>query len=163
MTGCPNAVPLGDVLRHVDLALDGMLAVAEQLGDEQVNARPDLPGANSVFGIVTHCCGVMEYWGGAEIAGREVVRDRASEFRAEGTVAQLVERVAAQREQLLADLGTFNGADMARMIRDRAGFTDSAREAVRTHGGVLMHLYEELAQHRGQVDLTADVLQAQAD
>jgi hypothetical protein len=42
-------------------ALTGMLAIAEELGDARVNARPELPGANSAFGLVTHCLGVAEY------------------------------------------------------------------------------------------------------
>ncbi|MGH9216324.1 MAG: hypothetical protein ACRDZS_08715, partial [Acidimicrobiales bacterium] len=30
----------------------------------------------------------------------------------------------------------------------------------RTQGGALVHIYEELAQHRGQMDVTRDVLRA---
>jgi hypothetical protein len=32
----------------------------------------------------------------------------------------------------------------------------------RTQGGVAVHIYEELAQHRGQMELTSDVLRAAA-
>lgn len=31
---------------------------------------------------------------------------------------------------------------------------------VRTQGGVLLHIYEELARHRGYLDITADLLAA---
>jgi hypothetical protein len=37
---------------------------------------------------------------------------------------------------------------------------DADLPLARTQGGVLMHVYEELAQHRGQMEVTSDVLRA---
>lgn len=156
-----NRIELDDVLRHIDLALDGMCATLEALGDERVNVRPDLPGANSPFVIVRHCCGVMEHWGATELAGRPTDRDRDAEFSSSGTVAELVQLVRSQRAQLAADLASFDGAAPALRAQERDGFSAPERAAVATQGGVLMHVYEELAQHRGHLDLTADLLRVQ--
>ena len=71
-----------DCLWFIDDALNGMIAIVSDLGDDLANAKPVLPGANSPFAVLTHCLGVMEYWAGAMIAGRDVVRDRDAEFAA---------------------------------------------------------------------------------
>ena len=47
-----------------------MTAIVEELGDELVNRRPPFRDANSAYVILTHCLGVMEYWGGATVAER---------------------------------------------------------------------------------------------
>ena len=72
---------LDDYLWYVDRAIDSMCSIARQLGDELVNERPDLSGANSAYALVTHCCGVMADWGGYAIAGHPVERDRAGRVR----------------------------------------------------------------------------------
>ena len=51
-----------DVLWFADSALDGMVAIVRQLGDDRANRRPQLPGANSPYAILTHCLGVMEHY-----------------------------------------------------------------------------------------------------
>ncbi len=149
-----------DLLRHVDLALDGMCATLESLGDDLVNERPDLPGANSPYVIVRHCCGVMEYWGASELVGRPTDRDRDAEFTASGTVVELVGLVRRQRAQFERDLAGFDGAAPSLRVDQRQRYTAAQAEAVSTQGGVLLHVLVELAQHRGHLDLTADLLRA---
>ena len=97
-------ISIEDFLYYVDDALDGMVRIVSDLGDDLANRRPDVPGANSPFAIVTHCLGVMEYWGGEVVAGRSIVRDRPAEFRATGRVAELTDRVERARRQLRADI-----------------------------------------------------------
>lgn len=77
-------VSISDFLWFVDHALDEMMTIVGQLGDDTANRRPDLAGANSPYAILRHCLGVMEYWGGAMVAGRVIARDRDAEFRAHG-------------------------------------------------------------------------------
>lgn len=153
-------IPLDDLLRHIDLALEGMVATITDLGDELVNVRPELPGANTAFQIVNHCCGVMENWGANELFGRPTDRDRDAELRARGTVADLVSRVRAQRDRLAQDLQRFDGTAPALRAHEQDGFNQPERAAVATQGGVLVHVYEELAQHRGHLDITADLVTA---
>ena len=80
-------------LSYVDTALDGMVAIVRELGDDLASRRPGITGANSPYAILTHCLGVMEYWGGHVVAGRPSDRDRDAEFVATGIVGDLVERV----------------------------------------------------------------------
>jgi hypothetical protein len=146
-----------DYLWYVDEALDGMVAIVTELGDERANSRPDIPGANSPYVLLHHCLGVMEFWGGHVVAGRTVVRDRDAEFRARGPVDELVTRTRRARRQLAADLAT---AELAAPPRGALDHEDSALPIGRTQGGALVHIYEELAQHRGQMEGCRDVLGA---
>ena len=148
-----------DLLWWVDLALDGMVGIVEELGDELVNARPDLPGANTPYAVVFHCCGVVEWWGGRIVAGRDVERDRPAEFRASGTVADLLARVRAVREAFAADVA---GAVPGDPPRRPASGPDRDLPIGRTQGGALVHVVEELFQHLGQLELTRDVLRREA-
>jgi hypothetical protein len=93
-----------DLAYFVDRAVDGMVEIVRDLGDELACTRPDLPGANSPYAILTHCLGVMSYWGGQTVAGRDVDRDRDAEFRVTGSVDSLVQACAAAKRQFAADL-----------------------------------------------------------
>ncbi len=148
-------ISVEDYLWYVDEALDGMVAIVTELGDELANQRPDIPGANSPFATLTHCLGVMEYWGGHVVAGRSNERDRDAEFRASGAVGDLITRVRRAREQLVADM-----ADLDATAPPPNPPADCPEPMTATQGGVLLHVYEELAQHRGQMEVCRDVLRA---
>jgi Protein of unknown function (DUF664) len=145
-----------DFLYFVDQALDGMVAIVEELGDELANRRPDVERTNTPYVILTHCLGVVEFWGGQVVAGREVQRDREAEFRASGPVAELVDRTRQTRAQLARDLAHLEPFSPPR----NPPRPDPSPPYLRTQGGVLLHLYEELAQHRGQMEGCRDVLGA---
>lgn len=139
----------------VERAFDGMMAIAEQLGDELVNVRPPLENANPAYAIVTHCIGVTDWWVGLMVAGRPVIRDRDAEFGAEGTVADL-------RNAVSALLGRFE-EDLAEMvpgspIRHPERLPNMSSARAWTQDAALIHTLEELAQHHGQLELSRDVL-----
>ncbi|HEY7137191.1 MAG TPA: DinB family protein [Acidimicrobiia bacterium] len=151
-------ISVEDYLFFVDESLDGMVAILEQLGDDLANRRPDLPDANSPFALLTHCLGVMEYWVGHLVAGRDIRRDRDAEFTATGHVAELVERTGTARRRLEADLAMLD--PLAPPRRPPLLPEDAELPIGRTQGGALIHVYEELQQHRGQMEITRDVLLA---
>lgn len=141
-------------LEFVDSALDQMADVIGELGDGQVNERLAVAGSNSPYAIVTHCLGVMAYWAREANLGVDVHRDRPSEFTAQGSVTDLLEALAAGRAQLHAD------ALAARPDDVPASGTDYPGGRWPTQGCVLVHVYEELVQHLGQLEVTRDVLLA---
>jgi uncharacterized damage-inducible protein DinB len=150
-------LPASDYLWFVDLALNQMTAIVEDLGDELVNRRPPFRDTNSAYVILTHCLGVMEYWGGATVAERPVKRDRTVEFTASGEVAGLLRRTDLARRRLREDLAGLAAADPPVNVRrdpeDPVPYTE-------TKGAVLLHILEELFQHLGQMELTRDALVA---
>lgn len=142
-------------LGFCDEALVAMRDIVVDLGDELANRRPELSGANSPFAILTHCLGVTARWASTVNLGEVVPRDRDAEFTATGAVARLAAETDAMRTSL----------------RDWVARTDPAAPPANptsprqdwyaaTCGGVLLHVYEELAQHRGQLEVTRDLLAA---
>lgn len=159
-----GVISIEDYLFFLDEELDGMVGIVTALGDDLANQRPDIPASNSPYAILTHCLGVMGYWGGYMIAGRNVERDRDAEFRASGPVSALVNRTDQARQQLAADLSNFDPAAPPRGVPNPSfvpgGQSDADLPLGRTQGGVLIHIYSELAQHRGQMESCRDVLLA---
>jgi hypothetical protein len=153
-----------EYLWFVDQALDAMIRIIVELGDELANQQLDLPGANSPYAILTHCLGVMEYWAGSLIAGRTIERDRAAEFRAAGPVEELVNRTRRARQQLQEDLTSFVPLAAPVKIPLAAHLREWPEDAdlplVKTQGAALIHVLEELSQHRGQMETCRDVLLA---
>ena len=150
-----------DFLYFINVALDGMVRIVEELGDERVNMRPDFPGANSPYVILYHCVGCTNFWIGALIAGRQVNRDRDAEFQAQGTVADLVHAVRTLQKQLLEDITHVQG-DRQLVYSDALlpQLAKTTQQAVRhwRQGKALVHAFEELAQHHGQMEITRDML-----
>ena len=151
---------MGAVVSYVDRAVDQMTAIVTELGDELANRKPTLPGANSPYAILRHCLGVMEFWGGEVVAGREITRDRPAEFRARGAVAGLAAAATTALGRFRADAAT---ADFAGPPRGGAGHQKDLFELEFTsQGHALLHVLEEVTQHLGQMELTRDVLRAAA-
>jgi hypothetical protein len=148
-----------DYVWFVNRTLDQMVEVLRQLGDERACERPDLPGANSPYGIVTHCLGVTTFWAGHLVAGREVVRDREAEFRATGDVEELVTRIEAAKVQFRFDV---DAAHLDDALRFEASPADADLPFGKQQGAALFHVFEELKQHLGQMEITRDVLLAGA-
>jgi len=139
----------------IERHLGPMLEIAESLGDERVNVVPELPGANSAYQLVFHCCGMLEWWTRESILGRPVHRDRAAEFAATGTVASLQARVRQVIEQLDEDLPLIDLDAPLRGTYADYGGTPIAASA----RGALLHVLEELAQHHGHLEITRDLVQ----
>jgi hypothetical protein len=146
------AVSVEHFMWFADTALDQMAVILRELGDDLANQRPALDGANSPYAILSHCLGVMEYWGGATVANRPIQRDRDAEFRATGTVADLLARASDARGRLEADvIGLDSMALPPNVIGEAVPYNE-------TKGSVLLHILEELYQHLGQMELTRDIL-----
>jgi hypothetical protein len=149
-------ISAGAVVSYVDRAVDQMTAIVSDLGDDLANRKPGLPGANSPYVILRHCLGVMEFWGGEVVAGREVIRDRPAEFRAHGPVADLAAAARRVQGQFRADAAT---AEFAGPPRGGAGHHKHPGELEFTsQGHALLHVLEEVTQHLGQMELTRDIL-----
>lgn len=144
-----------EYLSFVDVALDDMCAIVGQLGDSLANRRLDPPGSNSPYAILQHCLGVIEFWAGYAVAGRPIERDREAEFLASGAVAPLLKRAGQQRERLARDL---EGLEPNSPPRGTLSPADARRDLAQTQGGALIHLFDELARHRGQMEVTRDLL-----
>lgn len=150
-------ITLDEFLDYCDTALDGFADVCRSLGDDLVNARlDDVPGSNTASGLVAHVVGVMGYWGRTVNRGVVVPRDRAAEFTTTGTVEELVAMLDAGRTRFHDDVR----AASPREKPVNPPTPDTYPRSDSTQGDVLLHVYEELAQHLGQLEVTRDVLLA---
>jgi hypothetical protein len=144
------------VVSYVDRAVDQMTAIVSDLGDDLANRQPGLAAANSPYVILRHCLGVMDFWGGEVVAGREVIRDRPAEFRSRGPVADLAAAARKALDQFRADAAA---AEFAGPPRGGTGHQKHPGELeFTTQGHALLHVLEEVTQHLGQMELTRDIL-----
>lgn len=118
----------------------------------------DIPGVNSLLVLLRHVGGSARYWLDHVCLGNEDVRDRSDEFSASGPVAEEMERHAAQREVIVAALEKLRDADP--QDPPAAPPTDKERWWLPTIGGVMVHVYNECAQHLGHLEITRDALAA---
>ena len=146
------------VVSYVDRAVDQMTEIVTGIGDDLANRKPALPGANSPYAILRHCLGVMEFWGGEVVAGREIIRDRPAEFRARGPAAELAVAARKAVDQFRADAATAGFAAPPRGGTGHQKHPDELEFA--SQGHALLHVLEEVCQHLGQMELTRDVLRA---
>ncbi len=138
---------------YVDRAFDQMLAVVDRLGEALVNERPHGPDTNAVAGLVVHCCGVAEFWLGHVALARPSERARDDEFSTTATVDELQHLIATTIAQIRQDLARLEAGegtdDGGRQFLPASDVSDSS---------VVIHVIEELYQHLGHMDLTADAL-----
>ena len=148
-------ITVDEYLDYCDVALDGFAAIVRQLGDDLVNVRVDAPGSNTAAGLVAHVVGVMGYWASTVNRGIVIPRDRDAEFTTTGAVDELLDLLAAGRTRFHEDARA--AAPRERPANPPAADPDFGDT---TQGEVLLHVYEELAQHHGQLEVTRDVLLA---
>jgi hypothetical protein len=147
-----------DYMLFIDRALDGMLDIVEGLGVDLANHTPDLPGANSPYAILYHSVAVCRYWIGVHLAEREFDRDRPAEFTMTGNVADLRESVRDVKRQIREDVSHVQGDQPPPVAPNLQYFPLPDAYEGWTQGAALMHTFEELAQHHGQMELSRDVL-----
>jgi hypothetical protein len=145
-----------DVVAFVNLALDRMVTKAVALGP-RVSDRPHLDGANSVYSLIVHCIGVTDWWFDHAILGNSSQRDRDAEFDASGTLSDLQRLVGQFRSDLPELVGR-----VTRAAQPESDYLDSLTAGERawpwTTASIVLHVIEELFQHAGHVDITADLL-----
>jgi hypothetical protein len=153
----PIVISKTDYWYFTDRAIAGMSTIVRDLGDELANTRPDLPGSNSPYALLTHCVGVIDTWVGGFIVGRPITRDRDAEFLATGPITDLLSRVESVASQFQNDLLRADTAAPLTIVPPRE-FEGPDREM--NCGAAFQHVYEELAQHHGQMELMRDVILA---
>lgn len=136
---------------YVGHAFSQMLEVADRVGDGQVNERPLGPDTNAVAALIIHCCAVAEFWLGHVGLGRPSTRDRTTEFSRTATVSDLHQMVDDTVVQTIVDIRALDAGE---------GRDDSRRQSLEGGDGsdtaLVVHLFEELYQHLGHMEIAAD-------
>ncbi len=135
-------------------ALTGMGRALDRFDDRTVNLRPHGDSTNSAAGLIVHACTSSRYWFEHIGLGRHLDRDRDAELTARSTVAEL--------RALLDDTADRLSALAAELDAGPTAVDHELR--VFLHGGdtsdasLVLHTLEELFQHLGHLELTADAI-----
>jgi hypothetical protein len=135
----------------------GVLNVVDRLGDDLINEHPRVVAGSSPYALVTHILGAVEFWVGHMVLGEDSTRVRDDEFIASGTTAELHRAVDAWLGRLAER--KLRIADATELFEVPQTQTPLGGEW--TVGAALIHAYEELAQHLGHLEVTADILLAE--
>ena len=138
-------------LRH---AFSGMGQVLDRLDDERVNQKPAGWGTNSVAGLIVHCCELAPSWFAMPGLGRDSDRDRDAEFGRTPRSPSSVQRIEPPSNRPCALVEEFLAGPT---VPDHP-FRDFMPGEDRTDGALVIHVLEELFQHLGHMEVTADAL-----
>lgn len=139
-------------IRHT---FDGMHRVLDRLDDESVNAKPNEWGTNSVAGLVVHCCELAPSWFEMPGLGRDSSRDREAEFTSTATIAELHARIDDATERTSTLVAEFDTGPTTPGHEFRAFMPGDDR----SDGALVLHVLEELYQHLGHMEVTADAIE----
>jgi hypothetical protein len=148
---------LDDLRRYLGAQRAGLLALLDGLTREQATSTPTVSDL-SLYGIVKHCAFVERRWVLGAI-GRQLIpgivppEDRDQEFRCDP--GESIESVRA----FYATIVRANDDVLDGVTDDDAS---SAREGMNIRS-VLLHLLEEVAQHRGQADIIREAIDGKKD
>ena len=139
---------------YVRVAFSGMQRVLDRLDDATVNERPGDWGTNSVAGLIVHCCELTPSWIEMPGLGRESIRDRDSEFTTQATIAELRARIDAT----VAKVSTLVEQLVVGPTAGDHPLREFLASADRSDASLVVHVLEELFQHLGHMEVTADAL-----
>lgn len=131
------------LLRHVVETLDG-------LTEAELNWRPPATDANSLLVLATHTLGASEAHVLQLLAGQEIDRVRANEFRVSGNAGWVRARLEDVTQRLSA---TLDGLDPAELDRERPTPAGSS-----TGREVLLWAVRHAEQHHAVARLTRDLV-----
>ena len=141
-------------MHYLNHAFRGIAAVLDRVDDDTVNVRPTNWGTNSIAGLVVHCCELAPSWFETPGLGRESVRDRNAEFSTEATVGELRERIEQTVARLELLVEEFSKGPTALDHEFRAFLPGDDR----SDDALVLHVLEELFQHLGHMEVTADAV-----
>lgn len=141
-------------LAYLDRAFGHALAVLDRVADDELTARPLGPDTNSISGLVVHCTELCEFWLGHVGLGDPTGRVRDDEFASQADREELLQRIATARAAVPGHLARL-AAGEGRPNEMRAFlYGDEGDDSL------VLHVVEELYQHVGHLEVTADALQA---
>jgi uncharacterized damage-inducible protein DinB len=147
--------------RYIREKIAQIHAALRDLRENELNRTPDLPGANSAYAIATHTFGYMRAWVLGIICGRDLRRDRPTEFASRGTYQELGKAacaLAAEIEAALQELDPATLGDRFVPARELWGEGDPVELERR---GCLAHVLEHAGIHLGHIQMTVESLRAQ--
>ncbi len=152
---------------HFAIVLDSIgrdvLQQLHSVPESLLNQPLALPETNTLFALATHLVGAGEKWVLVEVGSRTIPRDREAEFRATGTLQELVARYERWIAGVHEVLESLPDEEMERVAE--SAFTSWFRGLPNppTIRDCLLHAVEHSALHQGHIQLTCQLLRHQAE
>ncbi len=119
----------------------------EGLSPDALNWQPLPQNTNSLFVLATHLLGSEREWLHHTVGNRNVERDRAAEFRAQG------DDVAALRAQF-ADVGRETDEVLSQLREEEMDVMHTGPRGRYTVRWCILHVLEHYAEHAAHMELT---------
>jgi uncharacterized damage-inducible protein DinB len=133
-------------------------AALQGLSDEQLNLRPDVPGANSGYVIATHVLGNARAWVLGIACGQTLSRDRPAEFASSGTYEALGKAARALSGEIGEALAGLDPSALDdRFVPPQELWGEGEPNEI-SRREALAHVLEHASMHLGQVHLTRDLV-----
>jgi uncharacterized damage-inducible protein DinB len=130
------------------------------LSDDQMNRRPNVPGANSGFVIATHVFGNARAWILGIACGQPLRRDRPGEFASRGTYDGLEKAAGALSDETNAALVQLDASTLGDRPSPTQGLWGEGEAHEITRREALAHVLEHASMHLGQIQMTRDIVVA---
>lgn len=138
--------------------LDKLCQALDGLSAEQLNWRPPVPDANSIYVIVTHTLGNVRGWVLGICCGHPIDRDRAAEFTATGSDANdLIERTRGLLHEIEEAFAKLPAQSLSERREPRQSLWGAGTTDPVSGRGAILHAIEHAANHLGHIDVTRDL------
>jgi len=144
--------------KYIGKQIEEILAVLNGLSEEQLNRRPDLPGANSGFVIATHVFGNARAWILGIACGQPLRRDRPGEFVSRGTYDELEKAAGALSDETNAALAQLDASTLGDRLSPTQELWGEGEAHQITRREALAHVLEHASMHLGQIQLSRDLV-----
>ncbi len=141
----------------IELLARDVLRELDGVPHELLNRPVELPEANSLFAIATHLMASGRMWTLAVAGGRDIPRDRDSEFVATGTFEQLTAGYEQWIGDLHAVLDAMPDAELGRSTGTKP-YRDGLGVDELTVEHALLHCIDHTAIHIGHIQVTKQFL-----
>ena len=138
--------------------VDKLCQSIEGLSAEQLNWRPPVPEANSIYVIATHTLGNVRGWVLGICCGHPIDRDRAAEFTAAGSDANdLIERTRGLLHEIEAAFAKLPAESLSELREARQNLWGAGTTRPVTGREAILHAIAHAANHLGHIDVTRDL------
>lgn len=144
--------------KYIRKQLVDVHAALNRLSDEQLNQRPDVPGANSGYVIATHVLGNARAWVLGIVCGQPLSRDRPAEFASSGTYEALAKAATALSGEIYEALAALDSSTLNDRSLPPQELWGEGRPEEISRREALAHVVEHAAMHLGQIHLTRDLV-----
>lgn len=144
--------------RQIQSLLTRVCECLEGLSKAQLNWRPPIDGANSLYVICAHTLGNARAWVLGIACGQAIERDRPAEFRAAGRDAvALVAKLRRLSHEIDAALAALSPLDLDRRLLPPKSLWGEGEPHETSVREAILHVVEHASIHLGQLQITRDL------